>query len=351
MLSIHLLIVVGIIFFTPKSIVAQTANLGNQNLALGKARIIYIHTFIEEGIINNLYVRVPFFINDTLVCRMTNNHYSIHDVEPGTYKLSVQNAGKKIKKNAFNKTITLKAGAIVYYKFYNVLRFLKDQASFKSIEMNEGEQLLQVLLQENSCIQTINFNPPIISNKKFHFQFQVGSSNYTSDYKNWKNRFGDPLVTHFNPFTIGGEFSVRLGANNHYLGFELFSNQLPSIAVTPNIPNSEERLIRINQLGFLYRYLVKLDKKNRLLIAPKIGLGMLSMEERTNNSAVADNVIEANAGLSFSFGLTPEYRISKNISIIISGDYINGSLRDIKRDNINLNSFRLLFGLKYQFDN
>jgi len=342
---------VSITFFLPLFGIAQKPNYTYQNPADGKARIVFIYTFIEESVIENLYVRVPFFINDTLVCRMTNNHYSVHDVEPDTYKLSVQLAGKKIGKNSFNETITIKAGEIVFYKFYNEVGFLKDQSFFKPIELSKGERLLRFFREENKCVQTINFKPAVIKNKKFHIQLQAGVSNYTSDYTNWKSRFGDPLVTNFNPFTIGGEFSVRIGTNNHYLGFELYSNKQPPVEITPPFLNGEKRFIRVNQIGFLYKYFIKIDKKNRISIAPKIGLGIVNVDEKTNDPNFSDNTIEANSGLSFSLGLHPEYRFSKNMSIIMSSEYINGSIKAAKRDDLNLNSFRLLIGVKYQFDN
>jgi hypothetical protein len=344
-------IFVSITTFLPLLGIAQKPNYAYQNPPEGKARIFFIYTFIEEAVVNNLYIRVPFFINDTLVCRMTNNHYSIHDVDPGIYKLSVQRSGKKIGKNAFNETETLEAGDIVFYRYYNEISFLKDQSFFKQIKLSDGERLLQVVNKEKQCVQTINFNPPVSKNKKFYIQLQIGASNYTSDYTNWKSRFGDPLVTNFNPFTFGGEFSKRMGTDNHYLGFELYLNKQPAVEITPPFPNGEQRFIRVNQIGFLYRYFIKIDKKNKITLAPKIGLGIVNLEERTNDPSISDNTLEANSGLSFSLGLYPEYRFSKNMSIIMSSDYINGSINAAKRDNLKLNSFRLLIGIKYQFDN
>ena len=341
----------SITIFLPLFGIAQEPNDTYQNPADGKARIVFINSIIEEDVFFNLYASVPFFINDTLVCRIKNDHYSVHDVEPGTYKLSVQRAGKKIGKNAFNETETLEAGEIVFYRFYNEIGFLKDQSFFKPIKLSEAERLLRFMNEEKKCVQSITSKPSVIENKKFYIQLQAGVSNYTSDYTNWKSRFGDPLVTKFNPFTIGGELSIRMGTDNHYLGFELYSNKQPPVEITPSITNGEQRLIRVNQIGFLYRYFIKIDKKNRITIAPKIGLGIVNVEEKTNNPRISDNTIEANSGLSFSLGLQPEYRFSKNMSIIMSSDYINGSIKAAKRDNLNLNSFRLLIGLKYQFDN
>ncbi len=342
---------VSITIFLPLLAIAQVPNDTYQNPPEGKARIVFVNSIIEEDVFLNLYARVPFFINDTLVCRITNDHYSVHDVVPGTYKLSVQRAGRKIGKNAFNEIETLEAGEIVFYKFYNELGFLKDQSFFEPIKLSDGERLLRFMNEEKKCVQSITSKPSVIENKKFYIQLQAGVSNYISDYTNWKSRFGDPLVTNFNPFTIGGEFSKRMGTDNHYLGFELYLNKQPAVEITPTFPNGEQRLIRVNQIGFLYRYFIKIDKKNKITLAPKIGLGIVNLEERTNNPSISDNTLEANSGLSFSLGLYPEYRFSKNISIIMSSDYINGSINAAKRDNLKLNSFRLLIGIKYQFDN
>lgn len=343
--------VVSTTFLSPLLVIAQVPDNTYQNLPKGKARIVFINSIIEEDVFLNLYAKASFFINDTLVCRITNDYYSVHDVVPGTYKLSVRSAGKKIGKNALNEIESLEAGETVFYKFYNELGFLKEQLFFEPIKLSDGERLLRFMNEEKNCVQSVNTKPSVIENKKFYLQLQAGASNYVSDYRNWKSRFGDPLVTNFNPFTIGGELGVRMGINNHYLGFELYLNKQPAVEIIPSFPNGEQRFIRVNQIGLLYRYFIKIDKQNKITLAPKIGVGIVNLEERTNNPNISDNTLDANAGLSFSLGLYPEYRFSKNISIIVSSDYINGSINEPKRDKLKLNSFRLLIGIKYQFDN
>lgn len=342
---------ISITIFLPLLTIAQVPDDAYQNPPEGKARIVIINLINEEEVLLNLYTRIPFFINDTLVCSIKNDHYSVHDVVPGTYKLSVQRADRKIGKNSFHEIVTLEAGEIVFYKFYNELSLLKDQSFFQSIKLSDGERLLRFMNKEKKCLQSITSNTSVIANNKFYIQLQAGASNYVSDYRNWKSRLGDPLVTNFNPFTIGGEFGVRMGTDNHYLGFELYLNKQPAVEIIPPFPNGEQRLIRVNQIGFLYRYFIKIDKNNKLTLAPKIGLGLINLEERTNNPIFSDNTFDANASFSFSLGFQSEYRFSKNLSVIISSDYINGSINSANRDKLNLSSFRLLMGIKYQFDN
>ena len=42
------------------------------------------------------------WINDSVICRLANNHYSIHDIKPGTYTFYATSFDKyKMKENGF----------------------------------------------------------------------------------------------------------------------------------------------------------------------------------------------------------------------------------------------------------
>jgi len=340
----------SLLVFLPFFASAQSIDDSNQKPPpADKATIVFLHSFMEDAVINNLFLISPFFIDDTLVCRMTNHHYSIHTVVPGTHKLSVQNSGKKLGKRVITQTVTVKAGETVYYMFYNEFDFFKEELLFEYIESSKAKKILRRLVEEQDCIKTINTKRNVYNNKKFHVQLQTGSSNYTNGFTNWKSWFGDILMTSFNPFTVGGELDVRMGKSNHYIGFEINSNtQRPPVLTTP-LPNGEKRWVNIRQIGFLYRYIVQIDKKNKMILAPKVGLGIINVEEKTNKRSISDKVIDSNGGFSLSLGLQPEYRFTNNFSAFLNTDYIIGALNAPNRDNLVLNQFRLFVGVKYQF--
>lgn len=54
------------------------------------------------------------FIDDSLFCRLNNKRYSIHTIEPGKHKFTVQFAGKKSKDKAEPVYINTEAGKTYY---------------------------------------------------------------------------------------------------------------------------------------------------------------------------------------------------------------------------------------------
>lgn len=54
------------------------------------------------------------FIDDTLVCKLNNNRYSIHEIKPGQRKISTQFYGKNSKDKAQFININIEAGRTYY---------------------------------------------------------------------------------------------------------------------------------------------------------------------------------------------------------------------------------------------
>ncbi len=63
---------------------------------------------------NGSAVGYSLFVDDTLVCKLNNNRYSIHDIAPGERKISTQFYGKGSKDKAESITIMVESGRTYY---------------------------------------------------------------------------------------------------------------------------------------------------------------------------------------------------------------------------------------------
>jgi hypothetical protein len=79
------------------------------------ARVYLIRKSQSSGIFESYKV----FMDGTLMCRLNNFRYSVHEVEPGVHLFSVQNSGEKSKKKAESKAISIniESGHTYYVSF------------------------------------------------------------------------------------------------------------------------------------------------------------------------------------------------------------------------------------------
>jgi len=153
-----------------------------------------------------------------------------------------------------------------------------------------------------------------------------------------------PLVTNFTPFVIGFKAGVRLGTINHFVTFAFINNT--QAAIKNNVLNSREWIF-INNTAIFYSYAFQLDRQNRFLFYPKIGIGTLNyvLEQRIDMGGGGSAGVSK---LSATFALQTEYRISRTFLIHVNGETVKGKVV-IDNRNIRLNQYRLLAGVKAQF--
>ncbi len=80
--------------------------------ATQKPKVYFIRVTVNSGIFGSMKA----FIDDKIVCNLNNNKYSIHEVEPGNHKFTIQNSGKKAKAGTANEAIfiEMEAGKTYY---------------------------------------------------------------------------------------------------------------------------------------------------------------------------------------------------------------------------------------------
>lgn len=76
----------------------------------GSAQVYFLRSTGTKAVLDKFKV----FIDDTLVCKLSNKKYSVHVVAPGEHVFSVQASGTESKPKADKLTINTEAGKIYY---------------------------------------------------------------------------------------------------------------------------------------------------------------------------------------------------------------------------------------------
>lgn len=117
-------------------------------LAQEKAKIYFIRTTGFQG----SAVAFTAFIDDQLACRLNNKRYSIHEVEPGEHKFTVQFAGNKSKEKAEPITINTEAGKTYYIQMVFQGGAFKNNLYCQEVTENSAKTVLPSCQQDTKCL-------------------------------------------------------------------------------------------------------------------------------------------------------------------------------------------------------
>lgn len=90
------------------------------------------------------------FIDDSVVCKLNNKRFSIHDVAPGTHRFSVQFAGKSSKEKAERIEIEIEAGKTYYIQLIFQSGLVKNNLYCQEVTKSSANTMLDKL-KEDSC--------------------------------------------------------------------------------------------------------------------------------------------------------------------------------------------------------
>lgn len=92
-------------------------------------------------------------IDDTLVCKLNNRRYSVHEVSPGKHEFKAQFAGKKGKKKAEIAVIDVEAGKTYYIQMVMQASFLVNDLTAQEITRNSALRLIEddEIQLDNDC--------------------------------------------------------------------------------------------------------------------------------------------------------------------------------------------------------
>ena len=89
------------------------------------------------------------FIDDTVVCKLNNKRFSIHEVTPGTHRFSVQFAGKNSKEKAERIEIEIEAGKTYYIQLIFQSGLVKNNLYCQEVTKSSANTMLDKMKQDN----------------------------------------------------------------------------------------------------------------------------------------------------------------------------------------------------------
>jgi hypothetical protein len=107
--------------------------------------------FMRSTGFNGSAVAFTVFIDDTIVCRLNNKRYSIHEVKPGTHIFSAQFAGKKSKEKAERIEISIEAGKIYYIQLIFQGGAFANNLYCQEVTENSAKKVLPELEEDKKC--------------------------------------------------------------------------------------------------------------------------------------------------------------------------------------------------------
>lgn len=92
------------------------------------------------------------FIDDTVVCKLNNKRFSIHNVASGIHSFSVQFAGKTSKEKAERIEINIEAGKTYYIQLIFQSGFFANNLYCQEVTENSAKTIMNKLTEDNKCL-------------------------------------------------------------------------------------------------------------------------------------------------------------------------------------------------------
>ena len=103
--------------------------------------------FIRPGAYTGAAVNYRVFIDDSLVCKLKNNRYSMHTVPSGEHTVSGQNTGLTLDKGSTPFKVKVEDGKVVYVSVANV----SNRVLCQEITQNSATEQLKKSKPSTNC--------------------------------------------------------------------------------------------------------------------------------------------------------------------------------------------------------
>jgi hypothetical protein len=137
------------LFFTTNCVKAQvdSVKLQADSVKPSSARVYFIRKTGHLGSAINFRV----FMDSSVVCKLSNKHYSVLEVIPGNHTFYVTTWDSPNPKKDFGTPITIEAGKQYYLKMNIRQRFFVAEVSFDEITYNSAKPLIDKLKLDSNC--------------------------------------------------------------------------------------------------------------------------------------------------------------------------------------------------------
>ena len=126
----------------------QTAETASSNASGETAQVIFMRSTGGQGALTAFST----FIDDQLVCRLNNKHFSTHTVPAGKHAISVNVAGKTTTEKTDHITINAEAGKTYYIQLVSRVGLLMNNLSCKEVSEEDANKVLPKLKEDGGCL-------------------------------------------------------------------------------------------------------------------------------------------------------------------------------------------------------
>jgi hypothetical protein len=108
--------------------------------------------FIRETGLPGATFSFKAFIDSTMVCRLNNNRFSVHEVSAGVHSFHAQTLGKKAADYPERITMELEEGKTYYVRMVYVDKLLIDKLYVEEITANTAQMKLKKCKEDSNCL-------------------------------------------------------------------------------------------------------------------------------------------------------------------------------------------------------
>ena len=92
------------------------------------------------------------FIDDSMVCKLNNKRFSIHNIPPGKHTFSVQFAGKISKEKSEKIEINIEMGRTYYIQLLFQSGFFANNIYCQEVTESSAKTIIGKLAEDNKCL-------------------------------------------------------------------------------------------------------------------------------------------------------------------------------------------------------
>lgn len=315
----------------------------------GKGRIVVIFNWERDWYRERELIptRYPLFLNDSLICRIHARSYTFFDLDTGSYTLAadILPGRKRPSEHADTKAIDLEAGNTIYFEMdVSVVKVFNRIIELIPLRKGNAFALMKNMRPLEDC-SVDQFQPEApFRSRKYFFSLLGGQIVPVQNYTTLWPAENQPNVSRFNSWIWGLEVGMMLGENNHFGSIKILGNRQPSVPI-PNMMASNR--FDMGSVALFYGYAFQLDKRNRFLILPQAGLGVMTyVYERRG---IGSEGYQTAGSFSYIASVQTEYRFSRTFSAQANVEYVNGKVT-LFNEPIRLHHFRIFTGIKIQLE-
>jgi hypothetical protein len=142
-----MLVTSSLMLFMSSFVSAQDIGNNARVYFIGKISIHEHNKSLTENLLEDAFSKVNIFIDTSLVCKLGEQKYSVHNVLMGKHSFSAQAGGKKTRKHTQEIFINVEEGSNYYLQLNGSGRDI----FFVKVSEDFGQKIIATLKKDKNC--------------------------------------------------------------------------------------------------------------------------------------------------------------------------------------------------------